>query len=224
MTTAALIKDLANTLERTVAALRQLTQQPQVHIEWVESTPEHLDEVRRQLALLFGQQDSEKADPAPCCCTCGTTNPGGKTFHENYLGQLFCWPCADGDTLCDCHQPPARASQHVQPPTTEERLKLAESALASVANVMTRWSGHGNSDARVIQAEIGAILRRYADQPEAGSLKAEQAPADPDRKCRCNHSAKLHGTNGCRACWDDGLGVLGNHSFVGPADGPSPTH
>ncbi len=49
------------------------------------------------------------------CCVCGSTEPSGRAFYENFRGQLFCWPCADGDRPCDCHQPPVRLSQHVDP-------------------------------------------------------------------------------------------------------------
>lgn len=36
-------------------------------------------------------------DGQPMCCVCGTTEPGGRKFYENYQDRLFCWPCADGD-------------------------------------------------------------------------------------------------------------------------------
>ena len=75
------------------------------------------------------------------CCVCGTPQPDGRIFYTNANGQLFCWPCADGnrptcplgdackgtyceayvehglrpDPMCDCHQPPVRTSNHVRP-------------------------------------------------------------------------------------------------------------
>lgn len=59
------------------------------------------------------------------CCVCGTTEHDGREFYENYQGKLFCPPCADGDRLCDCHQPPLRASQHHPDVKDQIRRQLA---------------------------------------------------------------------------------------------------
>jgi hypothetical protein len=45
-------------------------------------------------SLLLG---SDRPAAVPRCCICGSLTHGGRKFYENYLGHLFCWPCADGD-------------------------------------------------------------------------------------------------------------------------------
>lgn len=51
-------------------------------------------------ALLAAADDLDNvAGPAAPqrCCVCQTAEHGGAAFYENHRGQLFCWPCADGD-------------------------------------------------------------------------------------------------------------------------------
>ncbi|MGW4648068.1 hypothetical protein [Kitasatospora sp. NPDC004289] len=158
----------------------------------------------------------EKPDPAPHCCECGSLDPGRPTFYENFLGHLLCWPCADGDRLCDCHQPPARLSQHVQPPNAEERLKAAEATIGAVREARDRWRGRGdrNADFEGLWTAIGEALGRYSKQPPVGSLKAEWVPNDPSEKCRCSHASAAHTPDACRTCAEDGLGTLHKHPFI----------
>jgi DNA repair exonuclease SbcCD ATPase subunit len=77
------------------------------------------------LAALDGPADTP---PRPGCCICGSLTHGGRKFYENYRGQLFCWPCADGrqptcplGEKCDGVDCPRRADHGPRPDAEPER-------------------------------------------------------------------------------------------------------
>ena len=61
----------------------------------LDLTRPQLDQMREALSLLAGDAEALGPDDkghTDRCVECGST----RVSYENYLDQLFCWPCADG--------------------------------------------------------------------------------------------------------------------------------